>query len=383
MYWSWKPYVPAAVRRTRALKKMGKLLKTGVNIQPVEIEGRKIARTFWGEAWCAHLESLGDYENRLPRGRTYVRNGSVCHLELYKGTVKAMVSGSDLYNVTVSIKTLPKRKWDDVKSRCVGQIGSLLELLQGKLSKGIMAVVTDREKGLFPLSSEISLNCTCPDWAVMCKHVAAVLYGVGTRLDDKPEMLFLLRGVDHEELISADADAVLAATAGEGGGRRRIVKGDLKDVFGIEMAEEEASGKDRSQHGLSRTTATKRTATRSGKGKTTGKTAGKQPAQKKSKTNSNLVGREKGTASRKTGVKKVSRAVLSVRSPTGKTVRELRAKFDMAQGQFAKLLGVNVSSVNNWEKKKGRLNLQTHTIDALNQVATLTKRKAWKRLDGI
>jgi len=372
MYSRWKPYVPVAVRRTRALKKMGKLQKTGTNIQPVEIEGRKIARTFWGEAWCDHLESLGDYENRLPRGRTYVRNGSVCHLELTQGTVKAMVSGSDLYKVTVSIKTLPKRKWEDVKSRCVGQIGSLLELLQGKLSKSIMAVVTDREKGLFPLSSEISLHCTCPDWAVMCKHVAAVLYGVGARLDDKPEMLFLLRGVDHEELISLDADAVMAATAGEGGGRRRIVKGDLKDVFGIEMAEEEASGNDQSQHGLSRT---------KGTGRTASKTAGKQLAKKKSKTNSNLVDREKDTALKKTGTKKVSRTVSDVRSPTGKTVRELRAKFDMAQGQFAELLGVSVSSVNNWEKKKGRLNLQIHTIDALNQVTTLTKRKAWKRLD--
>jgi len=183
----------------------------------VDLEGRKIARTFWGEAWCDHLESFSDYENRLPRGRTYVRNGSVCHLDIAKGEVNAIVSGSELYKVKIAIKTLPQKKWIDVKDRCAGQVGSLLELLQGKLSKSVMAVVTNRNKGLFPLPREISLKCNCPDWAAMCKHVAAVLYGVGARLDMKPELLFLLRGVDHEELISTDAGAMAAATAGRKG----------------------------------------------------------------------------------------------------------------------------------------------------------------------
>ena len=162
--YGWRPYVPVAVRRTRALKKMEKLRKKGLAVKPVEIEGRKIARTFWGEAWCNHLESFSDYENRLPRGRTYARNGSVCHLDIAKGEVYAMVSGAELYTVKVSIKTLSRNKWKDVKNRCSGQIGSLLELLQGKLSKNVMSVVTDRKKGLFPLPGEISLNCSCPDW---------------------------------------------------------------------------------------------------------------------------------------------------------------------------------------------------------------------------
>ena len=224
-----------AARRVRALKKMEKLRKKGLDIRPVQIEGRKIARTFWGEAWCDQLESFSDYDNRLPRGRTYVRNGSVCHLDVAKAEVNAMVGGSELYTVKVVIKTLPRKKWKAVKNRCAGQIGSLLELLQGRLSKNVMSVVTDRKKGLFPLPGEINMQCSCPDWAVMCKHVAAVLYGVGARLDEEPELLFLLRGADHEELISAEV-GVAAAAAGSKGRRRRIADDALEDVFGIEMS---------------------------------------------------------------------------------------------------------------------------------------------------
>lgn len=233
-YYDWKPYVPVAERRRRAMKKMDTLRKKGVDVQPIEIEGRKIAKTFWGEAWCNHLESFSDYENRLPRGRTYVRNGSVCHLAVDKGQIEAKVCGSELYTVRIAIKTLPPKKWKEVKRRCTGQIGSLIELLQGNLSDQVMEVVTDRQNGLFPLPGEISLKCSCPDWASMCKHVAAVLYGVGARLDRLPELLFKLRGVDHEELIAADAEAAVSA-ATTSGRSKRLAAGDLSDVFGIEL----------------------------------------------------------------------------------------------------------------------------------------------------
>jgi uncharacterized Zn finger protein len=236
MYWQqWAPYVPVATRRYRAMKKMQSLRKKGANIQPVEIEGRKIAKTFWGEAWCNHLESFSDYENRLPRGRTYVRNGSVCHLSISKGKIEAKVSGSEIYNIRIRIKTLPGKKWNTVKRRCGGQIGSLIELLQGSLSDNVMEVVTDRKNGLFPLPGEIDLDCDCPDWAVMCKHVAAALYGVGARLDEKPELLFKLRGVDHEELIDADAQAAVSAATTKGKSKR-LDAAKLSDVFGIDIA---------------------------------------------------------------------------------------------------------------------------------------------------
>ena len=200
--YGYRPYVPVAKRRANALVEMNKLSKKkGVNVQPVRVEGRTIARTFWGKAWCEHLEKFSDYENRLPRGRTYVRNGSVCHLEIQKGKIVAKVSGSELYDIEVKIKTLPEAKWKNLKARCAGGVGSLLELLQGKMSNEVMTLVTDRDNGLFPLPSEIDLDCSCPDWADMCKHVAAALYGIGARLDEKPELLFHLRGVDHTELI--------------------------------------------------------------------------------------------------------------------------------------------------------------------------------------
>lgn len=242
-YYDWKPYVPVAERRRQAAKKMESLRKKGVNVQPVVIEGRKITKTFWGDAWCRHLESFHDYENRLPRGRTYVRNGSVCHLNVAQGKIEAKVSGSSLYDVLIKIKTLAKPKWASVKQRCGGQIGSLVELLRGRLSDNVMQVVTHREDGLFPLPGEISLECSCPDWAVMCKHVAAVLYGVGARLDERPELLFLLRGVDHEELIAEDAKAAIAAAVTKGKSRR-LAADNLSNVFGVDIVGDNGNGSD-------------------------------------------------------------------------------------------------------------------------------------------
>ncbi len=152
-----------------------------------------------------------------------------------RAAIEAKVSGSELYTVKIDIKTLAGKKWNNLKQRCTGKIGSLIELLQGNLSDQVMEVVTDRQNGLFPLPGEISLKCSCPDWATMCKHVAAVLYGVGARLDAKPELLFKLRGVDHEELIAADAQAAVAS-ATAGGKSKRLDSDDLSDVFGIELA---------------------------------------------------------------------------------------------------------------------------------------------------
>ncbi|MBL3591178.1 MAG: hypothetical protein JMN24_15505 [gamma proteobacterium endosymbiont of Lamellibrachia anaximandri] len=190
-------YVPIAKRRAKAEQEVQKLRKKGKKIEPVVVEGHKTARTFWGEAWCKHLEQFSDYANRLPRGRTYVRNGSVFHLAISKGKIEAIVSGSKLYNIDIRITPLSATKWKNVRKQCAGQIGSMLELLQGRLSNHVMEIVTDRNKGLFPKPSEIKLSCGCPDWAEMCKHVAAVLYGIGSRLDHQPELLFLLRNVDH------------------------------------------------------------------------------------------------------------------------------------------------------------------------------------------
>ena len=182
-YGGWAPYVPVAERRRKAERAMAKRRKAGHPVSPVIVTGRAIATTFWGKAWCDNLESYRDYENRLPRGRTYVRNGSVVDLQIAPGRVAAVVSGSELYEVTISVKETPKTQWRAMCSDCAGGIDSLVELLQGRLSKAVMERLCRQQGGLFPRPSEIRFSCSCPDYAVMCKHVAAVLYGVGARLD--------------------------------------------------------------------------------------------------------------------------------------------------------------------------------------------------------
>jgi uncharacterized Zn finger protein len=235
-FYSFRPYVSVAQRRANALREVARRRKKGLAVSPVEISTRTIADSFWGKAWCDNLESYSDFANRLPRGRTYVRNGSVVHLQIDPGKVSAIVSGSELYDVEVKIASLPKTHWAHAKSRCGGQIGSLVELLQGRLSKHVMEVVTERERGLFPKPKEIEFSCSCPDWAAMCKHIAAVLYGVAARLDTQPELLFRLRKVNHLELIEEAGRAERIGAAGETRSKT-LGATELADVFGIEIAE--------------------------------------------------------------------------------------------------------------------------------------------------
>jgi len=223
-----------AQRRANALRHVDKLKKKGQAITPVQIDGRAIAKTFWGKAWCEHLESYSDFANRLPRGRTYVRNGSVVHLEIAPGKVTAIVSGSEIYHVNIAIKPLKTPRWGAIKTRCAGRISSVLELLQGRLDNAVMEVITARDEGLFPAPAEIDLDCSCPDGAYMCKHIAAVLYGVGARLDHAPELLFQLRRLNHLELI-AEAVAAEALAPSAEASRKTIAETELADVFGIEL----------------------------------------------------------------------------------------------------------------------------------------------------
>lgn len=229
----WPRYVSAAERRAKAKKAVAKLVKKGEKLNPVEIEGRQIAKTFWGKAWCSNLEKYSDYENRLPRGRTYVRNGSVLDLQISQGQIRALVQGSDLYKIQIDIKSLEKSKWNAIIKECAGKIDSLIELLQGKFSKGVMEIVTHPDNGLFPKPKEINLSCSCPDGAYMCKHIAATLYGVGARFDDEPAALFTLRNVDHTMLIGTaeSMDALVGAGAADGA----LSTAALSELFDIDL----------------------------------------------------------------------------------------------------------------------------------------------------
>lgn len=235
-YFAWQPYVSVAEKRRRAEREVAKLKKRGQAIAPVRIEGRKIAKSFWGQSWCTNLERYSDFENRLPRGRTYVRNGSVVDLQIAKGEVAAMVAGSDLYKIKIAIAPVKNARWKAICRDCAGSIDSLVELLQGRLAKGVMDRVCREGDGLFPSPGEIKLNCSCLDGAGMCKHVAAVLYGVGARLDEEPQFLFMLRGVDENELIGrAGQDLPLSMTTP--GAAKVLDDSDVAALFGIDIAE--------------------------------------------------------------------------------------------------------------------------------------------------
>lgn len=346
-FYSWGPYVPVAERRARALEEMEKLRKKGKDIQPVELDGRKIAGSFWGKGWCDHLESFSDFENRLPRGRTYVRNGSVCHLEIQAGRIEAIVSGSSLYKIVIQIAPLSGKTWDKIKKKCQGRIGSVLELLQGRLSDHVMEVVSDRSHGLFPKPGEMQLKCSCPDWAMMCKHVAAALYGVGNRLDHRPELLFLLRGVDAGELISAD----VALPTGAAAGAEAIEESALAGIFGVDI---ETGGAPRPA------TVTKM--------RKPGTKHGQSPAQEEAGAPAPAPPSLKPVEAAKTTAKKRVRRVFNPDAPTGKGIARLRKATGMTMPAFARALGVSTPSVQRWENTPGPLKLHARPLAALSRM---------------
>jgi uncharacterized Zn finger protein len=235
-YRGFPRYVSTAARRRTAERELEKLAKKGRRQPaPIVIEGRKIATTFWGDAWCKNLERYSDFANRLGRGRSYVRNGLVIDLRIDPGIVTARVSGTDLYTVKMTVAAVPTTRWRAICRDSAGAIDSVIELLQGQLSKNVMARLCEKGTGLFPAPAEIKMTCSCPDAAIMCKHVAATLYGVGARLDREPALLFTLRRVNKEDLVSRAVGADLARRRPKQP-RKTIDEAALGEVFGLDIA---------------------------------------------------------------------------------------------------------------------------------------------------
>ncbi len=243
-YWrSFGPYVTVAEKRAKAEKKIKALRRKNPDIQPVVIEGRTLAGTWWGKSWNSNLECYADYSNRIERGRSYVRNCAVLDLQIKPGLVESLVQGSDSnpYEIRIEIKTLKKKTWGDIKKACQGEFDSLQELMNGKFPESLSKIFTDTKSGLFPAPKEISFDCSCPDWADMCKHVAATLYGIGARLDSEPALFFTLRGVEVKDLVSGavkDKTSEMLKKA-----RKKSPKvmadSDLSEIFGIDLEIEE------------------------------------------------------------------------------------------------------------------------------------------------
>ena len=302
-YWGYfKPQPTVWERKEKAAETIARLTKKGASLSPVKIEGRTIARTFWGEAWCDNIESYRDYAYRLERGRSYVRSGAVIDLQISEGLVKALVIGSGRkpYEIEIRIDKMKKDAWDALVKRSSGKISSLMSLAQGKLPKEMLEDFCNPETGLFPKPREIHFDCSCPDGASCCKHVAAVLYGIGARLDETPELFFTLRGIDPNSIVAAEVvDAITDGAESE------LADADLGDVFGISIDAEpgDAEVASAKKRGLKRAA--------SKKSMVAAKTQKKAPAKKTS---------AKKTAAKKTATKKTATTKTSAKKQSQKKV---------------------------------------------------------------
>ena len=239
--WDYPRYISVAEKKANAARKLKQLRKKDPAVQPIVLEGWAIAKTWWGKSWNLNLERYADYSNRIGRGRSYVRHGAVLDLQIGAGQVKSLVQGSRTkpYSVTIKIKGITNAIWENMKAACAGKLDSLPELLRGKFPKTLGEVFTAQGRGLFPSPQEIGFDCSCPDWAYMCKHVAATLYGIGTRLDDDAGLFFKLRKVKIDDLIQQtlkDQSYKLLEKA-EKMSSGKIAESDLSGMFGIDMEE--------------------------------------------------------------------------------------------------------------------------------------------------
>ena len=354
--YDWQPYVSVGQKKANARKYAAEVAKKQKRTsQPIKIEGRKIAKSFWGKAWCDHVDSLSDYKNRLPRGRTYVRNGSVVDLVITPGKVKAIVAGSEPYEISISIDKLDKQTWNSIKKDCSQSIDSLLDLLGGRLSDGVMERLTNGRSGCFPTSGQIEMDCDCPDGSVCCKHLAAVMYGIGSRLDSEPELLFLLRGVNQEELISQAVSKENLAKELQGESND-LAGEDLGAMFGIEL--------DSSSYAE----ASRRT-----------KQIGKPH---KSASSAKTVRKKKQTAKKKVAKKKVAKKAMIKSSKAKKKVRKSKpakgaeAKKKVAVKKKATAKRKAVKTPKATSKKKATAKKTTVKSRAASPKTTSKKKKA-------
>jgi uncharacterized Zn finger protein len=208
---AYKKYHSAPTKYELSLRaeRLKKQLKRDIN--PINISGRNIAESWWGKAWNKNLKEYADFSNRISRGSSYVRSGSVVDLVIENGEIQALVSGSSNkpYQVNIAIKALDDQKWELIKKECKNKFSSLSDLSNGKMPKELEVLLRNPDYGLFPTPNDIHFNCSCPDYAYMCKHVAATLLGVGNRLDDDPLMFFKLRQIDSNDLIQSSVEEKL------------------------------------------------------------------------------------------------------------------------------------------------------------------------------
>ena len=223
-------YVSVTERKAKAKKLISILKKKDKNISPVIINSRiKIAHSFWGQAWCKNIESYRDLDYRLEQGRSYVRSGAVVDLRISEKQVRSQVIGSELYKVKIDFNSFPKESWNSFTKKCTSVTDSIVDLLSGKIPDVVSKLITDESIGLFPNPNEIKFDCNCLDYADVCKHIAATLYGIGVHFDKDPNLFFILRGVDPSDLIKKSREELTQGT------KDTISNETMEDLFNIEI----------------------------------------------------------------------------------------------------------------------------------------------------
>ena len=343
----WYPrYVPVDEQRARTVSEINRLLARGVQVQPVELRGRTVARYFWGRRWCEHVESFSEYAARLAHGRAYLRNGCVCHLSIKPGGIDAMVIGSALYQVSLRIRRLDRAAWMAIGTACAGRIDSLVELHQGRLSDDIAEVVTHRDSGLFPQPGEIVASCECGDATPLCKHAAAVLSGVGSRLDERPEQLFLLRGVDETALIGGEPARSRDTVAA--GGLEPDATNGAASSHAVDSRPLNAPGSADSK------------ALPAGAPTSTDSAISSRPVKKTLTYRPPIRAAARLRPTRSDLANEAAGFV-----PTGEMVADLREQCGCSVAEFADLLQVTPTTVRRWESTPGPLNLHAAPWEAL------------------
>ena len=223
--------------RRRAKESIKTAKQKGRKYEPIVAKSKRgaVCTSWWGQAWCENLEKYADYASRIERGRGYVRSGAVVDLQIEHGHVTAKVQGrrKTPYNVEIMIGRLSEESCQHIIDRCSSKIESMEKLVSGEFPEELKDIFSSKE-GLFPTPTEISFRCSCPDWALMCKHVAAVMYGIGIRFDENPFYFFTLRGIDVDRFIGvALENRVEKMLQNHNCKSSRIIDGDTTEIFGV------------------------------------------------------------------------------------------------------------------------------------------------------
>ena len=219
----FSPRLKAADLEKQAATRLAEYQAAGEELHPVVNKTRKLARNFWGSAWMKQLALCESGGMCLAPGRTLLRHACVLHVDIQPGSISALVSAEEVFEVELKLESLDEERLDRLAATCSGHIDSLLSLMQGKVDEAVLQQLCHPENGLLPTPEDWHMHCTCPDWAEPCPHAAAAIYAAGCLIDEKPELLFTLRGIQPEALLSAPAPA------------NEIDADKLSAMFGIDL----------------------------------------------------------------------------------------------------------------------------------------------------